>query len=580
MLELLTHLFPDFSLLSTQGFETKELTVYFWILMVSIVGLASFFLVIHYLQFRSRRSAIAGLIKGQTRSELALNRESTLRRALGHKNREAGKLWREFDESLVFSSDKEHLFNTLDAEHFFNNLSLAHGLTSSRLLAATPSFLTAIGVLGTFIGLTLGLNDLEVNSSEIASLKSGVSMMINGAAVAFMTSVWGVGLSLLLNFIEKVVERFALNSIRDLQHEVDYLYPRIPAEQSLVHIADSSRESKEALQELHERIGDRLQETVEGMSETLQEAIAQSLKEVVAPALQSMANNASQQSTDTLERLIEDFMKGVSSAGQQQGDLMNQAATSVTNAVGGMGEKMDELFSKIEAQNTDSQERSKAATQAFEEKLQALSQSADDREQAISEKYGTLMEQHGSIMEALTHVSGAIESSSGNMNQTAQQLEALGSELNRASTSITQRLVDLMASLEKASDINSEFAHELTTHSDSLKALQASMQGTAEQLSRAAELANNGFDQMSSKQEIFLQSLSREFNKLSETLVDQVNNVEQQAEQWLQSYSKEVSAQVGDRMSQWNKETIGFATQMHNTVNAISGLVDDLERKE
>ena len=580
MLELLTHLFPDFSLLSTQGFETKELTVYFWILMVSIVGLASFFLVIHYLQFRSRRSAIAGLIKGQTRSELALNRESTLRRALGHKNREAGKLWREFDESLVFSSDKEHLFNTLDAEHFFNNLSLAHGLTSSRLLAATPSFLTAIGVLGTFIGLTLGLNDLEVNSSEIASLKSGVSMMINGAAVAFMTSVWGVGLSLLLNFIEKVVERFALNSIRDLQHEVDYLYPRIPAEQSLVHIADSSRESKEALQELHERIGDRLQETVEGMSETLQEAIAQSLKEVVAPALQSMANNASQQSTDTLERLIEDFMKGVSSAGQQQGDLMNQAATSVTNAVGGMGEKMDELFAKIEAQNTDSQERSKAATQAFEEKLQALSQSADDREQAISEKYGTLMEQHGSIMEALTHVSGAIESSSGNMNQTAQQLEALGSELNRASTSITQRLVDLMASLEKASDINSEFAHELTTHSDSLKALQASMQGTAEQLSRAAELANNGFDQMSSKQEIFLQSLSREFNKLSETLVDQVNNVEQQAEQWLQSYSKEVSAQVGDRMSQWNKETIGFATQMHNTVNAISGLVDDLERKE
>ena len=227
-------------------------------------------------------------------------------------------------------------------------LIISHGLTSSRLLAATPSFLTAIGVLGTFIGLTLGLNDLEVNSSEIASLKSGVSMMINGAAVAFMTSVWGVGLSLLLNFIEKVVERFALNSIRDLQHEVDYLYPRIPAEQSLVHIADSSRESKEALQELHERIGDRLQETVEGMSETLQEAIAQSLKEVVAPALQSMANNASQQSTDTLERLIEDFMKGVSSAGQQQGDLMNQAATSVTNAVGGMGEKMDELFAKIQ----------------------------------------------------------------------------------------------------------------------------------------------------------------------------------------------------------------------------------------
>ena len=48
-------------------------------------------------------------------------------------------LWREFDESLVFSSDQQKLFNTLDAEHFFNARTLASGLTASRLLAAAPS---------------------------------------------------------------------------------------------------------------------------------------------------------------------------------------------------------------------------------------------------------------------------------------------------------------------------------------------------------------------------------------------------------------------------------------------------------
>ena len=53
-----------------------------------------------------------------------------------------------------------HLFNTLDASHFFNHYSLARGLTDNRLLTAVPSFLTAIGVIGTFAGLQIGLGEI------------------------------------------------------------------------------------------------------------------------------------------------------------------------------------------------------------------------------------------------------------------------------------------------------------------------------------------------------------------------------------------------------------------------------------
>lgn len=580
MFELLIHLLPSFELLNTPEFETKELTVYFWIFMMGVVGLAFSFLIIHYIKARGRISAITSLIASQTRADLAINRQETLERALKLKSKEAGNLWREFDESLVFSSDQKFLFNTLDAEHFFNSQSLAHGLTSSRLLAATPSFLTAIGVLGTFIGLTLGLNQLQVNSGDVNSLKEGVSMMINGAAVAFMTSVWGVGLSLIVNFVEKLIERWVLGHVTNLQHKIDYLYPRIPAEQTLVHIADSSRESKEALQELHERIGVRLQETVEGLSTTLQEAIAESLERVVAPALKSISDNASEKSTEVLEKLIQDFMSGVNSAGKAQGELLEQAASSVTNAVGDMGQRMDTLFSQIEAQNTEMQRRSSNASADFTEKLKALSEMADEREQNLSEKYQALLEQHGSITEALISASSSIESSSSHMSDSAQHLGKLGADLNMASTTLKDRLTELMASVEKASSINSDFAEQLSSHSEALHTLQESIKHTSEQLARSAEMATDGFSKLGTHQEQFLQGINREFNQLSDSLANQIKNIEKQAEEWLKSYSDEVSGQVSHRMEQWNKETLAFATQMRNTVVAISGLVDDLERKE
>src|SRR5690606_41668599 len=62
--------------------------------------------------------------------------------------------------------------------------------------------------------------------------------------------------SLVLNLFEKLVERRVLRKIRELQQKIDFLYPRLPAEHSLVQIAAATDESKEALQELHERIGE------------------------------------------------------------------------------------------------------------------------------------------------------------------------------------------------------------------------------------------------------------------------------------------------------------------------------------
>ena len=389
MMDLLQHLIPDFAHMFSAN--PNGISAWFWLVTALIFGLSLFFLLLHFRHFRTRMRALHSLLEGQSKETLALSRRETLQKAQGLESSNVGMLWREFDESLVLSSDQKQLFNTLDAEHFFNARSLASGLTASRLLAAAPSFLVAIGVLGTFVGLTVGLEGLVGTSDEIEALKGGINKLISGAAVAFMTSVWGVAFSLLLNIIEKLFERNALRDIQALQHKIDFLYPRIPAEQSLVHIAEYGRESKEALQELHERIGDRLQETLSGMSESMQAAMTDALNNIMGPAIQTLVSSTSQQSSQVMEKLVGSFMDGMSSVGREQGQLMQQAAADVNTAVGDMTLRLNQLFGSLSDQQTQQLQNASEQNRRFEEQLHRISSGADERQAKLEGRFGELV---------------------------------------------------------------------------------------------------------------------------------------------------------------------------------------------
>ncbi|NVK41173.1 MAG: anti-phage defense ZorAB system ZorA [Oceanospirillaceae bacterium] len=787
MFELLSHLLPQFSSVSEPGFQTMELGVWFWILMVSIMVLSVCSVIYHRGRFSRRLSRVLQLIEGQDRATLAQNRKATLDKALEQDPKVTGALWREFDESLVYSADKTRLSNTLDAEHFFNSNTLANGLTSSRLLAAAPSFLTAIGVLGTFIGLTLGLKGLQIDAEQIDTLKSGVSAMINGAAVAFMTSVWGVGLSLLLNMFEKLVERGALSKIRDLQQKIDFLYPRLPAEHSLVQIAAATEESKESLQELHERIGNSLQKAVSGMSDSMQQAFTDALNNVMAPAIKTLVDNTSQQSTDALEKLVTKFMSGMESVGRDQGSLMQGAANDVRSSLTEMGGQMEALFKRLEEQQNRSRESTEDTAQAYARMLEQQRMDATQRQEQMEQKFNQLMEQfsskvsaqfdnaeaidekrtqaheklfelfeeqqaasreqtnktsqefarqieqqglsaskhqqameqrfnqlmeqmsikatsqfdkaaeleqqralaqkeshqqmlsgfnhqleqfgsttadqikvmreagieqqsqlsktfesalgdinnllsrqteaaaerdnqiesrfrsqvdqlaseqqkllaavtegtqqaqkqmlqmaeqHRQLMAELGVVSRSVESSSQNMNRSSTQLGLLSTNLKQVTDVLDTRLQAVTSSIEGVSDQTKALAEQVTEQANTLQQLQYALSQATEHFERAAQSADQGFQAFGKHQQGFLEGIKHEFQTLGGALKHQVEEIEQQADQWLRSYSNEVRTQVSERMEQWNETTLQFADQMRSTVNVISGIVDDLEQKQ
>ena len=686
MWDLLKHLWPDFSQMLNG--TTNGVSAWFWSLTFLIFALSLFFLFKHYRNFIEKNKALRSLLDGQDRETLADSRRETLQKAKTLNADNIGLLWQEFDESLVLSSDKKQLFNTIDAEHFFNAKNLATGLTSSRLLAATPSFLVAIGVLGTFVGLTIGLEGLVGNTTEIETLKSGINKLISGAAVAFMTSVWGVTFSLSLNLIEKLFERSALNHIQDLQNKIDFLYPRLPAEQSLVHIAEHSKESKEALQELHERIGDRLQESINGMSEAMQNALTDTLNNIMGPAIQTLVHSTNQQSSQVMENLVSSFMEGMSSAGRVQGEQLEKVAADVNIAVSSMGERLEQLFSKLSSQQTSSLDAQDEQSKRFQEQLQQLANSADERQGQLESRFGKMMgdlaqqheqqqttlleqqqkmlgslgtasqqqieamtsavqqqqntlqdavgklldnlsqqgaqadvreqirqdkfqqqltdvtqqqqalltaladsvqagqqqsrqmaEQHQQLLTRLQQVTDSAAQSSKHMDSSANQLGLLSTNVRSAADLLGQRLEQVTQQIEQAGSQNAALTDQLKQQAEMLARLQDGLLMGAERFEQAASEARHGFVEMKQTQQQFLTGVRTEFNALGETLRSQVEAIEKQAEQWLQKYASEVSAQVHERMDQWNKVSLEYATKMYHTAEAMSSVLDELEQR-
>ncbi len=506
MMDLLQHLIPDFAHMFSAN--PNGISAWFWSATALIFVLSLYFLFVHFRRFRTRLRALRSLLEGQSKETLALSRRETMQKAQGLDAPNVGMLWREFDESLVLSSDQKHLFNTLDAEHFFNARTLAPGLTASRLLAAAPSFLVAIGVLGTFVGLTVGLEGLVGTSDEIEALKGGINKLISGAAVAFMTSVWGVFFSLLLNFVEKMFERSALGQIQQLQHDIDFLYPRIPAEQSLVHIAEYGKESKEALQELHERIGDRLQETLNGMSEAMQTALTDALNNIMAPAIQTLVSTTSQQSTQVLEKLVGNFMDGMTSVGREQGLQMQQAAADVNAAVSGMSERLNQLFSSLNEQQGRQMEVAQQQSAAFETQLQRISGSAEERQAQMEQRFAELM----------SGLTNQLQTQLGTAQQRDEERQVLFERLlGQASSSQTAMLEQFSSSTREQMQAMAEAGNERHSNLEkvfsrlmmNLNTQLDSQMGAAEQREQARQQRfQEQLDQVSTHQQELLSGLA------------------------------------------------------------------------
>ena len=447
-MEKLAWLFPDFGGLESQTFESQLSAVFVAALLFITVS----FLLISFRSFYRAYKRVAWFnknLKDISSENVALKRIDL--HALAQNETKVdyvGHLWQEFDETLieVRKDGGTQLFNTLDAAHFFNSFTLAKGVTDNRLIAAVPGFLTAIGVIGTFVGLQLGMSGMDI-SGDVTQMKEGISSVINGAKIAFMTSIWGVTLSVVFNFIEKLLEQNIRTKINNLQNKIDEIFPRLSPESQLQVIADNSSESRESLQGLAEQIGIKMQESMLTATRGISEALEKTLNEIMAPAINKLVDDTSEGNQRALEDLLTKFMDGFGAQGNQQRVAMESASEKVNESISGMNNTMEAFIRKIEASQQASGEREKELISSISLQVSQLVDQSNEQGRKMTELMDTQLAGLNDVFKE-----GQIKSAQREEELTSSigdQIKSLTEGISAQSNVLTEFVSNQMSSLNK-----------------------------------------------------------------------------------------------------------------------------------
>ena len=91
-----------------------------------------------------------------------------------------------------------------------------------RVVNSSPNILTSIGILGTFIGLTLALFHFDSGSTE--SIRESINSLLSGMSTAFLTSVFGMLTSSIFLFCERRLLNKIGNAVSAYTSELDATY--------------------------------------------------------------------------------------------------------------------------------------------------------------------------------------------------------------------------------------------------------------------------------------------------------------------------------------------------------------------
>lgn len=276
-------------------------------------------------------------------------------------------------------------YRTIDSAEIFSETTLAPNLTSSRLFLAVPGILTGIGVLGTFIGLQMGIGGLDLK--DLKNLETSIIPLIQGCAVAFSTSVWGVLTSLLFSGLEKFLEWKVFGRIRKLQNLVDKLFPRYVPEEAMADLERASRGTEEILKGLAVAIGDEMQKAIGRLGKEITKAVEKSTCEGQGPLMEKSA------------------------------ELL---ANAITTELGNLKEQIGSMADQFSKEFNGASEELMKSVKDFQPTIEILSKTVGNAQQTVTDAVDKL-NAHESVMEkmaaAATEVRQAAESFA-TMNET------------------------------------------------------------------------------------------------------------------------------------------------------------------
>ncbi len=321
--------------------------------------------------------------------------------------------------------------SSCDIRNFINEEAI-ESYVHRGILELVPDLLTSLGILGTFVGLVMGLQEFDPSGYE--QMAGSVTPLINGIKVAFITSIYGISLSLAFSF--NLRSEFSnLSSLMEEFLDAWYLHVSPPYEvDSLSRLMEYQRDREDMTQEL---TGLFVQEMSKSFSQAITPAFEQ-MNQGIERIVSAFTENQERAMTQICETVIS----------QMRSELSDEFA-QITQTVSAM-EKSHESY-------TDFMDRSMARMQqtllSMQDNIKETSrfnaESLEQIEKAYRDTYQLTLEQKATYQEYIRFMYQSIEEFSAVWEKNSEQLQSYSDEIAKMGPVQSNR--EILSGLESVS---------------------------------------------------------------------------------------------------------------------------------
>ena len=322
-----------------------------------------------------------------------------------------------FELNRITNSDKAYY--KCDIEDYINT-TIVDSVMHRNVLNQVAGAMTGLGILGTFIGLSLGLQHFSTGST--AEVTNSIAPLMDGIKVAFHTSIYGMVFSLVFNYVYKRKLDEAENAIADfIDAYKKYVLPDTTTD-GINKLMELQQQQVTAVRRMTDRVSEDLNKIMEPQFDRMNQTIT------------DFGNMATRSQTEALNQVVNEFIR------------------EMNRSLGGTFLQLNESFNKAYA-----------SQQKNEQLLGGIQQRAEMNQQVLyqEQEYLTDLAQY---RQSLSEASAALHAQ-------LQQQEALMTDLRRV---LTQMNKTLTASYENAENAWNRTADAVDDLRESMELTQKS----------------------------------------------------------------------------------------------------------
>jgi len=403
-----------------------------------------------------------------------------------------GHAWREFDETLL-KGDVDSggvIGNTVRPQSFINYGLVRERLTGLKLITSIPGYFVGVGLLLTFTGIVLALSKAGnattaslVNNDTPAMMKA-MSDLLEVASFKFVTSIAGLGMSILLALLFKVlvvgIESSFVRFCDRVEKQLRYTAPQSIA----VEMNETAKEQATQLKEINSdrffsRMGEQLSPQI-GMAFA---GAIEPMTRSIGDAMLTMANRSESGVGELLDRFSSSVQGSAGTELKQLGETlarMQSTLETTQKRLHGTGEEF--AIRMTEAANALRETFDRANSKLDSDLSTAASGASAKVEDAMGRVMQRLEGQVGSLM---TSMADFAASNSANLDETRSKV---ADAQNAAVASISAASTEAAKALETGvAEALSRVATEVERFAVAMRSGEAALSGQAQAISNATE---------------------------------------------------------------------------------------------